>query len=187
MANAGQALGDRNLVLVGFMGTGKSTLGRGAARALRRPFADTDTVVERRAGRSIPDIFAAGGEAAFRDLEAAAAADLGRPRRGVVATGGGILGRADNLAALRAGGVLVALTARPDVILARVGGAGAAKRRPLLAGDDPLQRIAALLQERAALYAQADLTLDTGRMRRDVAVIALLRLCAERAGAVRRP
>lgn len=181
------ALGDRNLVLVGFMGTGKSTLGRGAARALRRPFADTDALVVRRAGRPVPEIFAQSGEAGFRALEAAVAAEYARPRRAVVATGGGILTRPDNLAALRAGGVLVALSARPEVILARVGGAEAGLRRPLLRGPDPLTRIAELLRERAGLYAQADLELLTDRLRRDATLEELLRLCAERAGTVARP
>ncbi len=169
------------------MGTGKSTLGRAVAQVLCRRFTDSDAEIERRAGRSIPEIFASAGEVVFRDWETVVAVELGRPHRGVVATGGGILGRAENLAALRAGGVLVALTARPTVILRRVGGAAAARRRPLLAGGDPLERIRTLLQERGPLYTQADLTLDTGDMRRDAAVAALLRLCAECAGTLRRP
>ena len=186
VAAAERALGERNLVLVGFMGTGKSSLGRAAARALGRRFDDTDAAVRRRAGRSIPEIFATEGEAVFRAWEAEAAADLGRAHRGVVATGGGTLGWPENVAALRSGGVLVALTAAPSVLLARVGGLQAARRRPLLAGPDPLARIEELLRQRSGLYAQADLTLDTGGLRRDAAVRALLRLCAERAGAVRR-
>jgi len=168
------------------MGTGKSTLGRAVSRALARPFADTDAEVVARAGRAIPALFAAIGEAGFRDLEAAVVADLGAAAGAVLATGGGALGRAGNLEALRARGVLVALSARPEVILSRVGGAEAARRRPLLGGGDPLARIRYLLGERAAAYAQADLHLDTSLLRRERAVVALLELCAARAGAIRR-
>ena len=178
-AAAAGALGLRNLVLVGFMGVGKSTLGQGAARALHRPFADTDALVERRAGRAIPAIFAAEGEEAFRALEAAAILQLTRGGGRVLATGGGALGRPGNLEALRANGLLVCLFARPEVILARVGGAAAAARRPLLAGGEAAARIAALLAARAPHYAAADLRLDTSDLPRAAAVQALLRLCAE--------
>lgn len=183
---AERALGRRNLVLVGFMGTGKSTLGAGVASALRRRFVDTDALVAARAGCGIPEIFATLGEAGFRDLEAAAVAEAAAGARCVLATGGGVLGRPANLEALRAGGVLVALVAEPQVLLRRVGGAGGARRRPLLAGGgDPLARIEELQRARATLYAQADLTLDTTHLSRHAAVLALLRLCAAQAAAVR--
>jgi shikimate kinase len=173
------ALGPRNLVLVGFMGTGKSTLGRAAAQLLGRPLVDTDAAVEARAGASVPEIFASRGEAAFRELEAAVVAEVARRSGQVVATGGGVLGRPENVAALRSGGLLVALTARPEVILRRVGGAAAAARRPLLAGPDPLGRVRELLRARAAQYAQADLQLDTSDLDVDQALLALFRLCAQ--------
>lgn len=144
------------------MGTGKSALGRVAALALGRPFADTDAVVEARAGHSVPELFARWGEARFRALEAEVVRALSPAAAAVLATGGGTLGDPANVAALRAGGLLVALMAPAEVILRRVGGAGAAQTRPLLAGADPLARIRALLAERAALYRQADLTLDVG-------------------------
>jgi shikimate kinase len=184
-ARAAAALGGRNLALVGFMGAGKSTLGRAAARALGRPFVDTDALIVRTAGRTIPEVFAELGEDGFRALEAEAIAAVAGERGQVVATGGGALGRAANVAALRGSGVLVCLLARPEVILRRVGGAEAALRRPLLAGGDPLERIRTLLAARAALYAQADLALDTSDLERPAALQALLGLLAERAAAVR--
>ncbi len=183
---AARALGDRNLVLVGFMGTGKSTMGRAAARVLGRPFADSDAEIEARAAGTVVELFARLGEEAFRTLERAVVADLSRRRGWVLATGGGALADPGSLAALRQNGVLLALSARPEVILRRVGGAAAGARRPLLAGPDPLGRIEALLAERASLYGAADLHLDTSGHGRGAAVEAVVRLVAERAGGVRR-
>lgn len=182
VAAATRALGSRNLVLVGFMGSGKTTLGRAAAEALARPFADTDEEVQRRAGRPIPVLFAERGEAAFRALEAQAVADLAAPAGRVLATGGGALADPASVAALRAGGVLVALHARPEVLLDRVGGARAAATRPLLAGSDPLARIRHLLAARADMYAQADLALDTSDLDPAGALRALLCAVAAWAG-----
>lgn len=174
VAAAQRALGERNLVLVGFMGTGKSALGRRAAAALGRPFRDTDRMVEHATGCRIAELFATRGEPAFRELEAQAVAQVAAARRQVVSTGGGVLGREANRRALRATGVLVALQARPEVILQRVGGGAAGLGRPLLAVADPLERIRALLAERAAWYADADLTLDTSDRDLDALLLALL-------------
>lgn len=186
VAAARSALAGRNLVLVGFMGTGKSTLGRVAARRLGRRFIDTDAEVEARAGLFIPEIFDRLGEEAFRALEAEVLVSVAERTGLVVATGGGALGRSENVAVLRANGVLVLLSARPDVLLRRVGGAEAAARRPLLAGPDPLARIRTLLTERQELYAHADLRLDTSDMGASEAVQALLALCARKAAGIRR-
>ena len=186
VTGAQAALHGRNLVLVGFMGTGKSTLGRSAARLLERRFVDTDLEVEARAGLPIPEVFAQHGEETFREWEAEVLSEVAAVGAQVIAIGGGALGRPENVAALRGNGVLVLLTARPEVLLRRVGGADAALRRPLLAGRDPLERIQELLAARQDMYAQADLRLDTSDMGTEVAVHALLALCAERAAGVRR-
>lgn len=175
-------LGGRNLVLAGPPGSGKSTVGRAAARMLRRPFVDTDRVVERRAGRPVARIFAELGEPAFRDLEAAAIAEAASRGGRVVAVGGGALQRPENLATLRRTGVIVALQARPEVIYHRIGGEAAGARRPLLAGPDPLQRLRELLAARAGVYGMADLQLDTSDLDREGAVRALLLLCGQAAG-----
>lgn len=171
------------MVLVGFMGTGKTTVGRAVARMLGRPFQDTDLLVAARAGRPIPEIFAHEGEAAFRRHEAAVVAEVGARFACVLATGGGVLHDPENVRALRANGVLVALRARPEVILRRVGGARAHEHRPLLAGDEPLARIQALLAAREPLYRQADLQLDTSDLGpKRVARIVLERISSLSAG-----
>jgi shikimate kinase len=147
----------RAIVLMGFMGTGKSEVGRRLAKRLGRAFTDTDQLVEQGAERTVREIFATEGEPAFRALERAAVADAAR-RGGVIAVGGGAVLDPVNVEVLRAAGVLVLLTAPPDVIRARVGDAAT---RPLLAGrsETSLER---LLGERQAAYgAAADLTVDT--------------------------
>lgn len=149
----------RNLVLLGFMGTGKTTLGRRVAEKTGAPFWEMDVELERRAGKSIARIFAEDGEAAFRDMEAALAAEWGRRAEGaVIAAGGGVVLRPENLQALGEQGRLVCLTAPSEVILARTAGSTA---RPLLAGPDPERRIRELLAARAPFYARIPRQLDT--------------------------
>jgi len=155
-----------NVVLIGFMGTGKTALGRALASRLGRPFVDTDVLIEERAGRPIPRIFAEDGEAAFRRLEAEVVAAVGNAQGSVIATGGGVVLNPENMAHLRRGGVIVALRAAPAAILARVGrGTG----RPLL-GADPEESVRRLLDERGPLYDDADLVVDTSTLQPEDAV-----------------
>ena len=156
------------------MGTGKSALGRALAARLGRRFLDTDALIEAAAGRSIPRIFAEAGEPAFRAYEFQAIADAAAQRDVVIATGGGALGRPENVASLRATGVLVCLTAQPHVILART---TPWSDRPMLAGAaDPAARVAELLAARAAHYAQADFTVDTSELTLAEAAAKVIRL-----------
>jgi shikimate kinase len=148
----------RNLVLLGFMGTGKSALGRRVAERTNRSFLDMDAELERRAGKPIPAIFAEDGEAAFRDMETALAVEWGRQTGAVISCGGGVVLREENLQALSANGILVCLTARPEVILQRT---SREKNRPLLAGENPEEKIRALLSARAPHYAKIPIQLDT--------------------------
>ena len=148
----------KNLVLLGFMGTGKSALGRRVAELSGRPFRDMDAELERRAGRSIRQIFEEEGEDAFRRMEAQLAQEWGRSGGAVIACGGGVVLREENLRALGANGVLVCLTARPEVVLART---SRSKKRPLLAGENPEQKIRDLLAARAPLYAKIPVRVDT--------------------------
>ncbi len=138
-----------NLLLVGFMGTGKSTLGRLLARRWRRPLVDTDEVVERLAGKSIPEIFAQEGEAAFRAKEREVV-ESHLPASGAVISCGGGLVVPEGMAALVASkGVVVTLFASPEAVLRRTQGKS---NRPLLEGEDPEARIRALMAEREKAY-----------------------------------
>lgn len=147
-----------NVVFIGFMGTGKSTLGKLIAAALSYEFVDTDRLIEEREGRSVAAIFAADGEARFRKIEAEVARELSRGDRMVIAGGGGFPINPDNIELLRKNGLIITLTALPPVILERV---GRDQTRPLLHVPDPLQTIETLLRERAVFYRNCDLTVDT--------------------------
>jgi len=148
----------RNIALIGFMGTGKTSVGREVARRLGWPFVDTDELVERRAGCSIPELFAQGGEAIFRALEREAVREAARMRPAVIACGGGVPMDSANVRELRRTCRLVLLEADLETLLARVGDA---EYRPLLHGD-PGGRARQLLLERAPRYREvADLVVDT--------------------------
>lgn len=153
-----------HLVLVGLMGAGKSSVGRECAARLDRPFVDVDEAVEAVAGRPVAEIFATGGEAAFRRIERATLADVcASPQPLVVACGGGAMGDPESRRRVRAAGCVVWLTADPATLAARVGQGAAQAQRPLLAGGDPpvatLERLATL---RAPAYAAAaHVTIDT--------------------------
>jgi len=150
---------ERPIVIVGFMGTGKTTVGRLLAGRLNWPFVDLDDRVVARAGVSILEIFRQGGEAAFRALELLALDQaLGEPRT-VIATGGGAACRQPNLDRMLARGRVVALLADVDEVLRRT---GPASGRPLLDGAaDPAAAARQLLAKRAPYYARAHLKIDT--------------------------
>jgi shikimate kinase len=148
-----------NLVLIGFMGTGKSCVGRLAAAQLRYEFVDTDELIEKRAGQSITEIFARQGEAAFREIEREVVAEIAGWRRRVIATGGGLGADEPNLASLKQHALVVCLWAAPEAIWQRV---RHQTHRPLLQEPDPLGRIRSLLEARAPFYKQADVLVNTG-------------------------
>jgi shikimate kinase len=156
-----------NLALVGFMGTGKSTVGRLAADALHFTFLDTDTVIEARAGKSIADIFQQDGEPAFRAWERRIVEELVRRKRTVIATGGGLPADPANLASLKTHALVVCLWAGPATIFERVRGHD---HRPLLNDPEPLSKIQELLAVRGPFYRQADVLVNTEmRSQREVA------------------
>jgi shikimate kinase len=148
----------KNIVLLGFMGTGKTSVGRLLAARLRRPFIDVDEKIERQCGSTISEIFQQHGEAVFREQERAVIAKVSRYANTVIATGGGVVLLRENLIRLRSNGVLISLTAPVDVILART-----ARRvtRPLLDCQDREQTIKQLMAIREPLYQAADYVLDT--------------------------
>ncbi|MBI4028016.1 MAG: shikimate kinase [Verrucomicrobia bacterium] len=139
----------KNLVLLGFMGSGKTTIGRLAAAELGLRFVDMDQWIEQRVGMSVADIFAQRGESAFRDLEAGAVGELALQPNLVIATGGGVVLRASNIATLARTGVLVHLRVNAETATLRTQGK---THRPLLQGEDAAGRIRALLAERQPLY-----------------------------------
>ena len=140
---------EKNIILTGFMGTGKTTVGQRLAERLQRPFLDSDALIVQRDGRSIADIFAEDGEAVFRAWERRVALELAQRQGWVIATGGRLMLDAENAAALSASGLVYCLTAVPQTILARVQGGA---KRPLLSGPDPTERIQRLLDERREGY-----------------------------------
>lgn len=148
----------RNVALIGFMGTGKTSVGHALASVLNFRMVDTDQMIEEQAGRRISDIFADDGEARFRELERQTIADLERHTRLVIATGGGAAANADNLASLRGHALLVCLWASPEAIWQRV---RYQNNRPLLQDPDPQAKIRRLLAEREPFYRQADVLVNT--------------------------
>ncbi|MBR54330.1 shikimate kinase [Candidatus Poribacteria bacterium] len=147
-----------NIVLVGFMGTGKSTVGRVIAQKLGFHFIDTDDVIEQTSKAKISDIFAEHGEVYFRDLESQAVKSVALMKNQVVATGGGVVLRSSNIDLLRTGGPIFCLNATPKAIWDRV---RSSRSRPLLRGPDPLKKIETLLDKRAPYYALADHQIET--------------------------
>ncbi len=161
--------------MLGFMGTGKSALGRRVAALTGTTFLEMDAELERRTGKPIAQIFAEEGEAAFRDRETALAEEWGRKDGAVISCGGGVVLREQNLQALGTNGVLVCLTARPEVIQERT---ARSKKRPLLAVADPGAKIRELLAARAPYYAKVAYQLDTSDADLDTLAEQLLDLWA---------
>ncbi len=141
-----------NLYLIGFMGVGKSAVGRGVARVLKMQFIDSDRAIEETIGTSIREYFEKEGESAFRDREREFI-ESGHPSHGcVVACGGGLPIASGMIELLRARGVVVSLFAGPETILERT---KHSDKRPLLNVPDPAGRVEELLREREAIYMQA--------------------------------
>lgn len=149
-----------NLVLGGFMGTGKSTVGRLLASRLQRPFVDTDDLAKRRAGMSIREMFELHGEPYFRDVERQVCLEVATEGGLVVATGGGALLDPASRAALEAGGVVVLLTCERNALLARLEESARLGTRPLLGDDFPTQ-VERMFAAREPVYNSFSLQVDT--------------------------
>ncbi len=155
----GRVIPDGHLVLVGLPGVGKSTVGAAVAARLGIPFLDFDVELERRAGMSVPEIFRVHGEPHFRRLERQLTVALASEPPMVLAPGGGWISQPGVAALLRPPGRIIYLQASPRVVAARLGAGSAI--RPLLAGPDPAERLAALLGERESDYLSADVVVNT--------------------------
>lgn len=141
-----------NIILTGFMGTGKTTLGRLLAKRIGYVFIDTDSLIEEQIGQTITELFQTQGEAVFRKLEAELVEELAQKEGLVIATGGGLVLNPKNVATLSKTGKIICLTASSEEILARISNQKGI--RPLLQEKDPQAKIIELLQHRAATYQQ---------------------------------
>ncbi len=163
----------RNIVLIGMRGSGKSAVGPLLATQLGRHFNDTDEMVQDWEGLPIAQVFEAYGEEYFRDVETRVVAQITQRGGKVLATGGGVILRPDNVAMLRRSGVVIWLRAEPDVLRLRI--AGRTGSRPSLTGADPLDELAVVAAERAEHYATAaDHIVDTDPLTPDGVVTAIV-------------
>jgi shikimate kinase len=163
----------RNLILIGFMGSGKSSVGREIARRYGLRFLDTDSMIRQKYGKSISEIFVIDGESAFREEEHQVLLRLRGAQQMVVATGGGIVLEPRNRSILRSLGAVIWLTAEEEVIWERV---SRKQSRPLLQTDDPRSTIRSLMAIRYPLYHEtADITIETSELsHQEVATRVLL-------------
>ena len=151
----------RNIILCGFMATGKSSVGKRLAKIVKYEFVDMDSLIEAEEGIAIPEIFSSRGEPAFRALESRMVERIAEWTRCVVATGGGTIVNPKNLETLKRCGVVITLTADMQTILTR---AGKADTRPMLQGGNILERIRSLLEQREPFYSRADIVFDTSSL-----------------------
>ena len=168
----------QNIILTGFMGTGKTTVGRLLAAELGYAFVDTDKLIAQRAGKPVSVIFAEDGEAVFRDWEAQIAAELAHEQRLVLATGGGLMLSERNADTLQESGIVFCLTAKSKEIVKRVKQSG---HRPLLDVDNPQERVEALLAEREAIYSHYP-QIDTNGRAPEKVVKEILKALEQEAG-----
>jgi shikimate kinase len=162
-----------NIALIGFMGAGKTTVGRALAARLGWQLIETDALVCRKAGKPVARIFQEDGETVFRRLEKLAVAEAVRAEKAVIACGGGVVMRPTNIGLLKKRCFVVYLTASREVILSRVSGDQA---RPLLDVADPGEAVAGLLEVRRPLYARAaDFRVSTSRSSVDAVVERIIK------------
>lgn len=162
-----------NLVLTGFMGTGKTTVGKKVAKVLGLKFVDTDLDVEKVTGMTVKNIFKKYGEVRFRSEEKAAVKRVAKEENQVIATGGGVVLDPENISALKQNGVVVCLTATPEVIFERI---KRKKSRPLLQVEDPLATIKQMLNDRQPFYTNAASSIDTSSRELNLVVADVVKI-----------
>ncbi|OGO30475.1 MAG: hypothetical protein A2Z29_10800 [Chloroflexi bacterium RBG_16_56_11] len=162
-----------SVALIGFMGTGKTVVGKALAHRLGKEFVELDALIEKKAGRSIPEIFRDSGETAFRALEIEVTGEVAGRKNAVIACGGGLVLNRINIDRLRTECIIIYLTASAEVILKRT--SREASSRPLLSVPDRLGQIKDLLRFRRPFYERAaDMTVNTSRRSIDSVVARII-------------
>lgn len=151
----------KNIVLTGFMGTGKTVVGKKLAYKLNFDFVNTDNLIENETGLRISEIFSLHGEKYFRTIEKNIIKDISSSQDTVIATGGGVVLDSENISNLKKNGIIICLTALPEVILSRT---QQKTHRPLLNIDNPLLNIKKLLNYRKPFYENAEQIIDTSHL-----------------------
>jgi len=170
-----------SIALIGFMGAGKTAVGKALAEKLNKKFVEMDALIEQKAGKSIPEIFQQGGEIAFRELEIEVTKEVSQGKNQVIACGGGVVLNKINIDRLKKGAVLVYLTASPEVILKRISSGG--EERPLLKTDDKAAVVQEMLSFRKPFYERAaDITIDTSQLDIDAVVEQIITKTEENEG-----
>ena len=165
-------MGKKNIILIGFMGTGKTWTGRALTKRTGMELVDMDEIIEERAGKPISKIFAQDGEAGFRKLERALAHELSQRESLIISTGGGVVLDPDNLADFHSNGLVVCLTASPEVIFQRLEND---TTRPLLSGDKK-EQISGILEPRKPLYDAIEHQIDADTLGPEERAEAILKL-----------
>lgn len=163
----------KNIYIVGFMGTGKTVVGKELAKRKKLHFVDLDELIELKEGRSIPDIFSKKGEAYFRRIEKKVLKEVASENKFVVSCGGGIVIDDENIKIMKGSGVIFCLKASPAVILKRIKGSSC---RPLLNVDNPKEKIELLLKLRSPYYAKASQSINTSKLSVSEVVREVLKL-----------
>lgn len=156
---------EKNIVLIGFMGSGKTSVGKKLSKVLKREFIDMDDFIEKKEGISVNEIFKTKGEEYFRQLEKDLCIRFSEPKNKIIATGGGVIKSSENVNNLKKGGVILYLKSTPKQIAFNL---RYDNTRPLLAGGGKEQKIAALMEEREPLYNRcADIIINVSNINID--------------------
>lgn len=168
---------NKNIVLVGLSGSGKSTIGKILKEKNNYQLIDTDEKIEKMENRTINDIFAEDGEEFFRNLETKISKDLQNVNSSIISTGGGIVLRQENIGYLKTNGMIFYLKTSPEVLVKRLSGDST---RPLLKTDDVKKKLENMLEIRGKLYEKADFIIETDNLSVNETVQEIMRLYNDR-------
>ena len=167
----------KNIILIGFMGTGKTTIATKLSHRLKMEYVSTDTLIEKRENRTINEIFRDSGEDYFREIESSVIRDISSKDNQVVDAGGGAVLRDENMVNFKSSGIVIGLRADEKSIYERT---KKYKHRPLLNVEDPKRKIRELMAKRAPFYAKADHTIDTSALTIDQVIENIVRIADEK-------